>query len=81
MARSALSSAEATIASRITSRAGSGSGRARVLVHHPRQQVLIEAAPVDADAHRLLVPAGDFDHLGELRVALAAAADVAGIDA
>ena len=25
----------------------------RVLIHHARQQVLIEAAPVDADAHRL----------------------------
>ena len=29
----------------------------------------------------LCVAAGDLDHLGELRIALAAAADVAGIDA
>ena len=55
-------------------------GALRVLVHQARQQVLIETAPVDADAHRLLVAACDLDHLGELRVALAAATDVAGID-
>ncbi len=45
------------------------------------EQVLVEAAPVDADAHRLAVAAGGLDHRRELRVALAAAADVAGIDA
>jgi hypothetical protein len=53
----------------------------RVLVHHAGQQILIEAAPVHADAHRLGVAARDFDHLGELRIALAAATDVAGVDA
>ena len=52
-----------------------------VLVHQARQQVRVEASPVDADAHRLAVAAGDLDHLRELRVALAAAADVARVDA
>jgi hypothetical protein len=80
-ARCALPSAETTIASRITSIAASGSACLRVLVHHARQQILVEAAPIHADAHRLVVAAGDLDHLGELRIALAAAADVAGIDA
>ena len=56
-------------------------GGGRVLVHHPREQVLVEAAPVDADAHGLVVTAGDLDHLRELRVALAAAPDVARVDA
>ena len=55
-------------------------GAAGVLVHHPREQVLVEAAPVDADADGLAVSAGDLDHLRELRVALAAAADVARVD-
>src|SRR5690606_19865030 len=50
------------------------------LIHHARQQVLIEAAPVHADAYRLLVAACDFDHLRELRIAFAASADVARID-
>ena len=80
-ARSADSSAETTSASRMTSFASSGCARLRVLVHQARQQILIEAAPVHADAHRLGVAAGDFDHFGELRIALAAATDVAGIDA
>ena len=39
------------------------------------------AAPVHADAHRLFVPAGELDHLGELRITLAATPDVSGIDA
>ena len=51
-----------------------------VLVHHAREQVLIEAPPVDSDPHRLLVGAGGLDHLGELRIALRSAADVARID-
>ena len=80
-ARARASSAETTSASRTTSFASSGSRPPRVLVHQPREQILVEAAPVDADAHRLAVAAGDLDHLGELRVALAAAADVAGVDA
>ena len=80
-ARAALSSAETTSASRTTSLASSGCGLLRVLVHQAREQVLVEAAPVDADAHRLAVAAGRLDHLGELRIALAAAADVARVDA
>ncbi len=53
----------------------------RVFVHQPGQQLLVQTAPVDADAHRPVIAAGDFDHGGELRVPLAAAADVAGVDA
>ncbi len=53
----------------------------RVLVHHLRQQFLIERAPVDADAHRLVMARGDLDHPGEVVFALRTTADVAGIDA
>ena len=49
------SSADWTIASRVTARASSGRRRARVLVHQLGQQLLVERAPVDADAHRLAV--------------------------
>ena len=56
-------------------------GTLAVLVHDARQQVLVEAAPVDPDAHRLVVPAGQFDHLGELLVLFPAEADVARVDA
>ncbi len=54
--------------------------RLRVLVHHAREQVLVEAAPVDADANRLAVVDCPFDHHRELRIVPAAPADVAGID-
>ena len=53
----------------------------RVVVHHARRQRLVEAAPVDADAHRPVVAACRFDQGGELFVALVAASDVARIDA
>ena len=56
-------------------------GQRVVLVHQSRQQLLVEAAPVHADAHRLVALAGDLDHLGKLRVALGAAPHIAGIDA
>ena len=56
-------------------------GRGGVLVHQPGQQLLVEAAPVDADAHRLGVAHGQLDDLGELPVALGLEADVARIDA
>ena len=52
----------------------------RVLVHQAAQQVLVEAAPVHADAHRLAELDGLFDDRRELRIVLAALADVAGID-
>src|SRR5690606_32429542 len=58
-----------------------GLGAAAVLVHLARHQFVIEAAPVDADAYRLVVAAGHFDHLGEIVVAALAAAHVAGVDA
>ena len=53
----------------------------RVLVHQPREQILIEASPVHADPHRLAVLERDLDDLGELPVALVLEADIAGIDA
>ena len=55
--------------------------RARVLVHQARQQLLVERAPVDADAHRLLPAQRRIDDGGELAVLLVLEADVAGIDA
>ena len=69
------------MASIITSRAGSGLGLLAVLVHHAREQRLIERAPVDADAHRLVILDGALDHGAEVVVVLAADRDVAGIDA
>jgi len=64
---------------------GDGAGVARlrqtgVGVHHGGEQLLIEAAPIDADAHRLAVGDGDLDNGAEVVVA-AAGAHVAGIDA
>jgi hypothetical protein len=53
----------------------------RVFVHDAGQQRLVEAAPVHADAYRLVVATGDFDQLRELLVAPRPLADVAGIDA
>ena len=53
----------------------------RVVVHHAGEQLLIEAAPVHADAHGLVVLQRDLDDVGELLVALVAEADIAGIDA
>jgi hypothetical protein len=52
-----------------------------VLVHHLGQQRLVERAPVDADAHRLLVFDSALDHDAEVVVVLAANGDVAGVDA
>ncbi len=56
-------------------------GAQGVLVHDARQQRLVQAAPVHADAHRLVVLGGDLDHLGELGVALGALPHIARIDA
>ena len=58
-----------------------GLGRACVLVHQLGEQLLVEAAPVDADAHRLRVAHRRLDHLRELAIVLVALADVAGVDA
>jgi hypothetical protein len=54
-AKAAERSALSIIASRSTSCASSGSPGARVLVHHLREQRLVERAPVHPDAHRLAV--------------------------
>jgi hypothetical protein len=72
--------AEVISASYITCCAVHGS-RARVFVHDARQQRLVQAAPVDADAHRLVVARRHFDHLRKLRIALGALAHVARVDA
>src|SRR5207302_1187041 len=56
-------------------------GARRVLVHQPREQIRVGPSPVHADPHRLVMTARDLDHLRELRVALAAAADVTRVDA
>src|SRR5229473_955540 len=42
---------------------------ARILVHHAGQQRLVERSPVHADAHRLLILHGDFNHRAEIRIA------------
>ena len=73
--------AEVISASYITCLASQGSARAAVDVHQAGQQFLVEAAPVDADAHRLVPAHGGLDHLAELAVALVALAHVAGVDA
>ena len=56
--------------------------RARgVFVHERGQELLVERAPVGADAHRLAVADRDLDDLAELQVALVLEADIAWIDA
>ena len=62
-------------------RAGRNGRRAPgVLVHEAGQELLVERAPVGADAHRLAVADRDLDDLPELQVALVLEADVAGVD-
>ena len=58
-----------------------GLGARGVLVHQAREQLLVEAAPVHADAHRLIVLQRDLDDVGELFVALVAEADIAWVNA
>ena len=55
-------------------------GPARVLVHHLREQLLVEAPPVHPDPHGLAVGEGDVDDRAEVLVA-PLGADVSGIDA
>src|ERR1700759_67322 len=57
-----------------------GLGPRIVLVHQPGEEVLIETSPVDADSHWLLIATSHLNHLHELRIALAAATDVARVD-
>ncbi len=52
-----------------------------VRVHQPRQELLVERAPVHPDPHRLVVADRHFDDFGELLVLLVLEADIAGIDA
>ena len=69
------------MASIMTSRAGRGSARLAVLVHHAGEKRLIERAPVDADADGLLVLDRALDHDLEVVVVFLADGRVAGIDA
>ena len=69
------------MASRVTARASSGRAATRVLVHQMRQELLVEGAPVGADAHRLAVADGGLDDGAKLAVLLVLEADIAGIDA
>ncbi len=55
-------------------------GAARVRIHQLGQELLVEAAPVDADAHRLAVRDRHLDDGAEVLVA-PLGADVAGVDA
>jgi hypothetical protein len=54
-------------------------GAMRVLVHHLRQQILIERTPIHADADRLVVVDRDLDDRSKILIS-ALAADIAGID-
>src|SRR6185369_14250919 len=58
-----------------------GLGPGAVFVHQLREQFLVEAAPVHADAHGFAPAHCRFDHLAELLVVLVALAHVAGVDA
>ena len=58
-----------------------GFGQLRVLVHHVGGEFLVQAAPVHADAYRLVILDGLLDEDGELAVALPAETHVARIDA
>jgi hypothetical protein len=69
-----------TMAFIVTSRASSGAGRPRIGVHHSRQELLVEAAPVDPDAHGLAVVDGHLDDGAEVLVVVLAP-DIARIDA
>ncbi|MNI35030.1 hypothetical protein D3C73_890410 [compost metagenome] len=53
---------------------------AAVFVHLARHQLVIQAAPVHANTHGLVVTASHFDHLREVVVAPLAAAHIAGVD-
>ena len=68
-----------SIASIITSRASRGSAQPGVRVHELGQDGLVERAPVDADADRLVVVDGDPDDRREVLV-VALGADVARVD-
>jgi hypothetical protein len=59
----------------------SGLAETGVVVHHTCQELAVQAAPVDADAHRPVVADGGFYHGRELAVALVLETDVAGVDA
>ena len=65
----------------MTSRASLGSGSAAFASINRVSRSLVERAPVDADAHGLVVGDGDFDHRLKILIVMLAGPDVAGIDA
>ena len=58
-----------------------GLGACAVQVHQTGEQLLVQAAPVNADTHGLVPAHGRFNHQTELAVVLVALADIAGVDA
>jgi hypothetical protein len=52
-----------------------------VVIHHLREQFLIQAAPIHADAHGFVVLGGGLNHHRKLAVVLVALAHIAGVDA
>ena len=58
-----------------------GLGQSGVLVHEGGEELLVQRAPVGADAHRLVVAHRGLDDGRELPVLLGAEAHIAGIDA
>ena len=79
-ASSAERSALADMASRYTSRASTGALDSGVRVHHLREKILIERAPIHSNPDGLVVIERDADDRSKVLVA-ALAADVARIDA
>ena len=57
-----------------------GLGARAVDVHQTGEQLLVQAAPVDANAHRFVPAHGRFNHLAELAVVFVALANIAGVD-
>ena len=52
-----------------------------VFIHQASQQLLIQTAPIDANAHRFVPAQSRLDHLGELFIVFVAFAHVAWVDA
>ncbi|EKE17296.1 MAG: hypothetical protein ACD_10C00513G0002 [uncultured bacterium] len=53
---------------------------AAIFIHDTGEQILVKAAPIDTNAHRLVVLAGQFDHLGKLLVLFLAKSYITRID-
>ena len=55
-------------------------GEIGIAGQQPGEQLLVKAAPVNTNAHRLFMSAGDFDHVAELLIPFSAVTHVTGID-